>query len=322
MKKYVLLIFITLTMILTIVAVGHTKTDGVALVRGVTAEEKTAVERVNYTGSVEYADSTAVTAAGSGVVQSVFAKNGGRVSRGDVILAVCETSADISSSDIMASLTSGGLSSVTDLFGEGASVTVYTAESSGIVSGLDIEPGGFYLKGQTLFTVSEEKAYRVVLNVSEKDIAKVSPGQDVTIDCKALPNVFYGTVLSVSDSARQMSTQTGKLATVRVTVAIENAPNDLRPGYTADCSIITQRRDSVLMVPYSAVITDDDGKGYVYVSKKSGVDKREVVTGSEYSNGVEIKKGLKSGEVVVYDAPRVRDPSKTIIDKIDMTVKG
>lgn len=317
MKKYVLLAIVSLTIILTVFAVGHTVVEKTDYARGYRAAGTTAVSRLHCTGTVEYADSSSAVSSGSGVVQTIFAKNGDRVLQGDVILAVCETAADIGSSDIMSSLTNGGISSLTSLFDSDASVNVYRAGKTGILSGLDIEQGGFYLKGQTLFRVSDEKSFRVQLNVSEKDIGDVKTGQHVTIDCKALPNVFYGTVSSIGDSARQTSGGTGKMNAVKVTVDIENAPDELRTGYTADCSVLTKRCENVLLLPYSAVSADDSGRSFVYRSDGTYAERTYVETGVEYSNGIEITNGLRTGDIVVYDVSKINTRNKTIIDRVE-----
>ena len=319
MKKYVLLTIVTMTIILTVFAAGHTYEGSTQCVRGLRCAETVAVARLGCTGAVEYADSAAASASGSGIVQTVFAKNGDRVRQGDVILAVCETSADISGTDIISSLTSGGISSLASLFGSDASVAVYRAGKTGMLSGLELEQGGCYLKGQTLFRVSDEKSFLVRVNVSEKDISQVKVGQSVTIDCKALPNVFYGKVSAVGDSARQTTSGTGKMTAVAVTVAIDNAPDELRPGYTADCTILTKRCDGVLLLPYSAVGSGYDGKSYVYKTTGKLAERVFVETGAQYSNGIEITNGLKSGDIVVYDVNGIKEGSRVVIDRVERT---
>lgn len=311
MKKYIALMILSISIILTVFAVGYTRAESAEMVRGVRLSQTTAVERISCSGTVEYADGTTKTASGSGIVRSVLARNGARVEQGDVIMTVCETSADISSADIFSSLTSNGADALTQLIGSGAKVAVYTAGSSGVLSGLDIEQGSVYLKGQTLFRVSNEGAFRVALSIPEKDISKVAAGQRVSIDCKALPKLIYGTVSSISDSA----SSSGKVTTVRVNVLVDDAPPELRSGYTADCSITVSKKENVLLAPYSAVAEDDSGS-YVFLRGEGCVKKTNVTTGAEFSNGVEILSGVSRGDIAVYDASRVTDEKNTVIDTV------
>ena len=316
MKKYVVLVLISITLILIVFAVGYTRVEGTDLVKGVRIDPSTAVERVNYSGTVEYADSASASAKGSGVVQTVFFKNGDHVDEGDVVLSVCETYADISGSDIMSRLTANSADALTSLIGADPTVTFYSAGRSGVISGLDVESGGFFTKGQTLFKVSEQEGFQVQLNVSEKDISKVEPGQDVRIDCKALSHLLGGTVQSVGDTAKQTATSSGKITTVRVTVKINDSADGLKTGYTADCSIVTDRKDGALLAPYSAVGYDDGGAAYVYLKSGSAVKKQPVSVGKEYSNGIEITKGISDGDIIVYDAAKVSDPARTVVNEV------
>ena len=172
------------------------------------------------------------------------------------------------------------------------------------------------MKGQSLFKVSGQESFQVKLDVSEKDISKVGIGQDVRIDCKALPGMLSGIVSNVGDSASKTSSQSGKVTAVKVTVAVDGNSEDLKPGYTADCSIVTDINSGVLLAPYSAVMYDEGGRAFVYASSASCVEKRIITPGREYSNGVEIRSGLKSGDIVVYDAAKVREPKKTVVSEV------
>ncbi len=311
MKKYVALFLLSASIILIVFAVGYTRVENTEFVKAVRVERETAVEKLNYSGTIEYSGSSTVNADGSGVVQSVFFKNGDRVEKGEPILSVCETYADLSGNDLLSSVLTGS-ESLSDLVGSGGAVNVYSAERSGRISGLDLDSGGLYMKGQTLFKISDESSFQVQLNIPEKDISKIKKGQKATIDCKAAANVFQGEVAEISDSAKQTSTQSGKLTTVRVIVKLTSGADSLKPGYTADCTIITAMRENTLLAPYSSIAYDSDGGAYVYISEGHSVERRSVKTGTEYSNGIEITEGISEGDIIVYDADKVENEKRTV----------
>ena len=111
------------------------------------------------------------------------------------------------------------------------------------------------------------------------------------------------------------ATSSGKITTVRVTVQINDSADGLKTGYTADCSIVTDRKDGALLAPYSAVGYDDGGAAYVYLKSGSAVKKQPVSVGKEYSNGIEITKGISDGDIIVYDAAKVSDPARTVVNE-------
>ena len=69
---------------------------------------------------------------------------------------------------------------------------------------------------------------------------------------------------------------------------------------TANLTIETAKKDSVIAIPQRAVISDDD-RNYVRILLKSGdIEEREVVRGLRGSGGlVEIVSGLEEGDNVI-----------------------
>lgn len=316
MKKYIILTLLSLSIILTTFATGYTKINSIDYVSAVKIENTTAREILNYNGTVEYRNSSVCTSNGTGMVQSVLVNNGDFVEKGDPILTVYQTDAELSKSDIMSSITSGNYDSLTTMFDSDFSVTLYEAKASGIVSSLDLEEGGVFQKGQTLFKISPEKSFQIQINVVEKDIPKIKVGQNVKIDCKAVSDILYGTVSSIGNSAKQTTTTTGKETTVKVIIGIDDSNEEIKSGYTAACAITVSEKENTLLVPYSSIGANENGKNFVYIMNDSKIEKRYVTCGAEYNNGQEIKKGLKSGDIIVYDASNVENLDSTVVNEV------
>jgi HlyD family secretion protein len=100
----------------------------------------------------------------------------------------------------------------------------------------------------------------VDVSVSEVDIEQIQTGQPVTITLDALQGKSYqGTVSEVS----QISTDTGSSVNFTITVHVTDADKAVRPGMTAEVSIVTASKSNALLVPLQAVI-QQDGKSVVY----------------------------------------------------------
>jgi hypothetical protein len=91
---------------------------------------------------------------------------------------------------------------------------------------------------------------------------------------------------------------------------MENQPG-LRPGITAQVEILINELDNVLTVPIETVL-HFEGKPHVTVKKPDGsFERREVALGETSDNLVEVKNGLKSGELVVLNpVALLRDSEK------------
>ncbi len=103
----------------------------------------------------------------------------------------------------------------------------------------------------TLFTVAEDLTkMQIEVNISEADISKIKEGQEVEFNVDAYPDTtFKGNVKQVRNSATTIS----NVVTYTVVVGVDNKDLKLKPGMTANVSIITGRSDGSFTVANSAL---------------------------------------------------------------------
>ena len=103
----------------------------------------------------------------------------------------------------------------------------------------------------TLFTIAEDLTkMQIDTSVDEADIGKVKVNQDVRFTVDAYPDMnFTGKVSEI----RNAPTTVQNVVTYDVIVQVNNAELKLKPGMTANVSIITDSRKGVLLVPNSAL---------------------------------------------------------------------
>ena len=107
------------------------------------------------------------------------------------------------------------------------------------------------LQAPTLFTIARDLTQMQVLtNVDEADIGKIKEGQEVSFTVDAWPQTnFKGEVVQV-----RLAPQTVQnVVTYTVVLNVANQNMRLKPGMTANVSIITDNKKDVLKVPASAL---------------------------------------------------------------------
>lgn len=124
------------------------------------------------------------------------------------------------------------------------------------------QPVAASFQAPELFTIAQDLTkMQIEVNVSEADIGKVDEGQNVTYTLDGYADsVFNGKVTQV----RLASTNTSNVVTYSVIVDVENNDLKLKPGMTANVSIITNVRDQVLCAPNTALkfTPNTDGTKY------------------------------------------------------------
>lgn len=107
------------------------------------------------------------------------------------------------------------------------------------------------LNAPTLFTlVNDLSKMEIKAAVAEADIGNVQEGQDVTFTVDAYPNrTFRGKV----EQLRNLPTTAQSVVTYATIIAVHNEDLKLKPGMTANVSIIIARKSNVLKIPNSAL---------------------------------------------------------------------
>ncbi len=171
----------------------------------------------------------------------------------------------------------------------------------------------------TLFLIAKDLTQmQIDTNVSESDIGNVRAGQPGNFSVDAFPGrEFEGTVGQV----RQAPITVQNVVTYDVVVAVANPEFLLKPGMTANVTIITARRDDVLRVPVQALrFSPNKSKRSAAKDSTAGKSSRErrvwiedrgvlkpvsIVTGLSDGNNVEVLSGdLKPNDMVVTEEVR------------------
>jgi HlyD family secretion protein len=124
----------------------------------------------------------------------------------------------------------------------------------GVVLSRKIEPGQTVVSAMTipvLFTLAEDLTnMELQVKVDEADVGKVKVGQSATFTVSAWPaHDFPATIQRVSLG----STTVDNVVTYKTVLQVRNDNLALRPGMTATATIVTARRDHVLLVPNAAL---------------------------------------------------------------------
>lgn len=103
----------------------------------------------------------------------------------------------------------------------------------------------------TLFTIAQDLTkMQIDTNVDEADIGRIEKGQQVEFTVDAYPdNVFPGNV----EEIRIAPTTVQNVVTYDVVVKVNNEDLKLKPGMTANVTIIVASKDNVLKVPNAAL---------------------------------------------------------------------
>ncbi len=180
------------------------------------------------------------------------------------------------------------------------------APSAGYVAKRLVAPGVLVQPGMAILKIARIDKVRLQANVGEKDLPSIKVGSPVTVTTTA-GEPFTARVTSVFPFVDQG----GRTAVVEAIV--DNPERRLLPGQYVTMQFVTGERSEALSVPRGAVVRMG-GKAAVWVAAGERAERRDVTTGLDGAERVEIVSGLRAGEQVIargheglYAGARVSD---------------
>lgn len=167
----------------------------------------------------------------------------------------------------------------------------------------------------TLFIIAKDLTkMQVNTNVDEADIGAVKLGQEAYFTVDAFPeSIFKGVVSQIRNAPIIVQ----NVVTYDVIIEVSNKNMELKPGMTANVSIVTKRKDNVIKIPnialrfkpqeqeyanYKSVKMEKGAKVWL-LTKDQQIKPASVKTGISDGSFTEIKEGeIKEGDEVVIDS--------------------
>lgn len=168
-----------------------------------------------------------------------------------------------------------------------------TAPVSGLVASLPVTVGQTVNPGIPVATIVNMDKVKIKLNVTEKDVGHLLPGQEVKVRITSLSDKEVTGKLTALAPAADPRTHT-----FPAEVTLDNDGHTIKPGMFAEVELRTAALTGVLAVPREAVVTQGS-KQIAYVVKDGKAYLREVGVGLVNDHLLQVTAGLKEGELLV-----------------------
>jgi len=187
------------------------------------------------------------------------------------------------------------------------------ADASGVVTGVDVEPGMVVAAGTPVLRLAHDGPRDVVFSVPEDKVAAI---QSLTARGGSV-NVRLWGASGGQVSARLREVAASAEPMTRTYLVKADLPGvdlpTLRLGQTATVSVAAPRRDGVARVPLSA-LREDHGRSTVWIVDPATMTSvvREVKVGGAEGNDVIVLAGLGIGDRVVSAGVHVLSPGQKV----------
>lgn len=291
-------------------------------VEAAAVEIATVERRVPATGSLRSNESVVLSPEVAGRLSQFPIQEGQRIGKGTVI-AVLDTSvasAELAQARAGLNSSQSNLNRARDLASRGygsvqrydeAIADVQTRQSSiataqarldrsrilapfdGVLGLRRVSVGEVLQAGAELVSLDQIDPIKIDFRVPETVLSNIHPDSDIEIELDALPGrKFAGKVYAIDPQIDAGS------RSIQVRARLPNPDFTLRPGLFARVSVLVERRENAVLVPEEAIVPVANDK-FVMKIVEGKAEMTKVSLGERRPGKVEIRQGLKAGDVVI-----------------------
>lgn len=272
---------------------------------------RTVEQTVSCSGVVEAGESCGVFPEAACVVSEVLVKKGQAVHAGDVLLRVDkEATRARQTTDGREAAAALALATMPDGI---------IAPEDGVVTAVSAAAGQWLEPGSVCVALAPRSAMQIRVAIREKNLPLLQTGQTVYVSGDGFSRSRYrGQLVSISSSARSASS--GGETVVEGVVSLDRGECDdsLRLGLTAKARIVTATAEERAVIPYAAVMADDDGQEYVFLANDGTAQRRNITPEAELPEGVL----LSAEESGALNGARVITRPESVTDGAVITIEG
>jgi RND family efflux transporter MFP subunit len=172
--------------------------------------------------------------------------------------------------------------------------TSVLAPISGIITQKPVETGAFVNMGASIGTVVDVSKLKVQLNVAERDVYALKPGDPVNLTTSVYPGVtFQGKITFISPRGDEAHNYPVEIQLVN------QAKNPLKAGTYVDVAFNRKSQAPTLQIPREALVGSIKEAQVYVVAADNVVKLRKITVGADNGAWLEVQEGLKEGEKVV-----------------------
>jgi len=165
---------------------------------------------------------------------------------------------------------------------------------SGVITDRPLYPGEMAAAGTPLLTIMDISQVVARAHIPQTEAVLLKRGDNATLSAPGVDQPISAKVVLVSPAIDPTST------TVEIWVQGKNPKETLRPGTSAEITMVARTVPDALAIPAAALLTAQDGTTSVMVAGNDGMaHQQKVKTGFHDGDKVQILEGLQPGQKIV-----------------------
>ena len=300
------------------------------------ARSDTVVDLITATGQIESVQSVELRPDVEGRLVEIYVREGAGVTAGEPLFKVddAELKAQVARAEADRDLAEQALTRTLQLLAEKAAApadveraeatarsaraglellkvrldrTVVRAPWDGVAGGRFVSVGDYVTSSTRLITLQTVNPQRASFQVPERYADRLKLRQRVTFGVAALAEREFTGVVDFVDPRVQLPART-----ITVKALVQNPRHSLQAGMFIEARLETERRPHAVLIPEDAVLALPEGTFVWVVLDGDKPERRPVELGVRRPGYVEVRSGVKDGELVVVGGAERLTPASAV----------
>jgi len=169
-----------------------------------------------------------------------------------------------------------------------------TAPFGGIAGARLVSVGAYLRPGDAITELAQIDRLRVMFSAPEIYLGRITRGSEVSVRTSAFPGLVVTGMVDVISPVLDRASRSASIVAL-----VDNPDRRLRPGMSAEVTVVLAQRPGALTVPAEAVFFQGQ-QAFVYrIDEEQAVEMAPVSLGSRGARVVEVTGGLEAGQQVV-----------------------
>tara|TARA_B100000029_G_scaffold386265_1_gene382070 strand:+ start:395 stop:2167 length:1773 start_codon:yes stop_codon:yes gene_type:complete len=189
---------------------------------------------------------------------------------------------------------------------------------------VQIEEGASVREHQTLIKLPDFSKMQVKVNVHESKVKQVGEGDRAVMTIQGFDQPLEGTVIEIANQPEPSSWYQAKVKEYATIVRVDNIPDGMVPGMSAEVVIHVEQRQDLLKLPVESIVQVGD-QFFAWVANKDGSYTRKPLKVAKSQKGdsrvlsdakfIGVQSGIEEGAEVALNPRDVVAEAKELIKK-------
>ena len=186
----------------------------------------------------------------------------------------------------------------------------------GIITQVDLASGVLCSSNRAAIVMNSVENGKVTIHIKQNDIDSIQEGTPAYIQGEGLGGRTYQAIVKkIFPSAQKEYNGLSSETVIQTELMVLDCDENLKSGYSVEVILIPEEEKEYFTLPYEAICQDEKNTEYVWIIQNGRAVRKDIVTGAELPDAVEICNGIFASDQVILSPDNIHSNQLVVIQQ-------